>query len=115
MRETEDLQLEHPQLGDTRPAGIFIGAGSVGVASPRRATQWGEDFADRDEFGLNTAELLDGEIFYTLLEAQVLIERWTHDGVRVRQRLLYHRNRYRNRGQVTAGRPEPRILRKTSD
>ena len=30
----------------------------------------------------------------------MLIERWTHDGVRVRQRLLYHRNRYRNRGQV---------------
>ena len=35
-------------------------SGSVGVASPRQATQWGEDFADRDEFGLHSAELRVG-------------------------------------------------------
>ena len=33
---------------------------SVGLANPRRATIWGEDFADRDEFGLNSAQLRVG-------------------------------------------------------
>ncbi len=62
VRETEDLPLVHPQVGDLRPAGIFIGAGSLGLASPRRATQWGEDFADRDEFGLNRTGALRASV-----------------------------------------------------
>ncbi len=57
VRETEDLQVEHPQSGDSRPAEIFIGGRIGRPCESETSDQMGEDCADRDEFGLNSTQL----------------------------------------------------------
>ena len=88
-----DVEEESPARGDRRQAAA---GGRVGLAGRGRR---GSHSGDRRHRGRLRDELLDGEIFYSLREVQIIIESWRR-----------HYNKVRPHGSLGYRPPAPEVF-----